>query len=147
MKQIVVRLTGTVPIERNLASMWKLRGLQLTVVAAELEYLKLQRGCTVSSHQPYLATFFLSIPSVLHPPCNILNPSSRWGRGEQARLESTFVVSDTQPPSLLPLPFPFFLKPPLTLLILQVLPLPRSIFQAAAGPAVPHLLGWMVCWW
>lgn len=56
MNKMVTKLTGTIAIERNLAySMRKLRGLQVTVVAAAREYLKLQRGCTPSSLQPYLA--------------------------------------------------------------------------------------------
>lgn len=55
---MVTKLTGTIAIERNLAySMRKLRGLQITVVAAELEYLKLQRSCTPSSLKPYLAVY------------------------------------------------------------------------------------------
>lgn len=41
--------------------------------------------------------------------------------------------------------FPFVLKPPLTIdpapSIWQVLLLPWNIFQAAAGPGIPHLLG------
>lgn len=60
--------------------------------------------------------------SVLHPPCNILNssmkllPSSRLGRGEQARLNlccfwHIAIIAPT--PS-----FPFILKPLLSLLIL-----------------------------
>lgn len=152
MKQIVARLTGTIAIERTLAySMRKVRGLQLTVVGAEPEYSKLQRGRTTSSHQPFLATLSLPVParplSPLHHPQPQYKYCSPVGEAEVSGQDLTRPL--------------LFLKhshrhycPSLSLgckatthptdpvvSIWKVLPLPQNIFQAAAGPGVPQRLG------